>query len=351
MSQTAPPGSAGPGTDGRPDARPNGPPAGRQAESALGDLVADWQAEGIITPEQGQRILARSAGTALGPATAPRMTAVMLEALGYLGGVVVVSGCVLLASLYWPQISRPAQVGVLVAAAVLLVLAGVAVPQRLGGVAVRVRSVLWAGGTGAFAAALAVYGAHFLPDPAQRHVGVLVAGGAAVLAAVLWRFHRVLLQQIVMMGLFAATAGTLVADFGSTRSWPGVAVWAVGLTWLALGWAGRLRPARAARALGAATAIFGTLLTTDSDAGMVLMLVTTVAIAVLAVTVRDLALLVVGAVGLLQGIPAAVNRWFPNSLVAALALLVVGGGLVGAAIWVARKRGIGSSTARSVDDH
>ena len=59
---------------------------------------------------------------------------------------------------------------------------------------------------------------------------------------------------------------------------------------------------------------------------------------VLAVAFSDLVLLAIGSLGAVQAIIGAVQEWFPNSLAAAIALLLVGGGLVGTAIWVARRR-------------
>ncbi|HET8560754.1 MAG TPA: DUF2157 domain-containing protein [Marmoricola sp.] len=337
MSQTAPPRAA-------PDRHR---PRRQEGGSPLARLVDDWVAAEIITPEQASRILARSGGTQLSGVEPVRMGAIAVEALGYLGGVVVVVGCGLLASLYWSDLSDTVQVALLAAVAVLLLGAGFAVPQRLGGLAVRLRSVMWAGTVAATVATLAVYTDQFWSRAAQEHQGLLVSGGAAVLAVALWAGHRVILQQVVMMVLAAVTAGIVIADFGSEESWPGTGVWAVGLVWLALGWAGMLRPDRLARALGAATMVVGAMITLGTDAGTVLMLLTAAGVVALAVLARDLALLVVGALGLLRGIPAAVDHWFPNSLVAALALLVVGAGLVGLAVWIARR----PSPTRRADDH
>lgn len=308
-------------------------------EASLADLAAAWVDEGIITAEQADRILASSGTAAPRSAGAPPvLRPVFVEALGYLGGVVVAVGCGVLAGLYWSALARAGQVTLLAVVVALLVVAGFAVPPRLGGVFVRLRSVLWAAATVAWTAALGLYAWHLLPSrAAEEHAGVLITGGAALLAVTLWSVHRVVLQQAAMMALLAALAATTIADLGSSTDWPGVGVWVIGVAWLGLGWKALLRPPRVARALGAATAIVGSMITAGSDVGVVFMLVTTVAVVVLAVLLRDLALLVVGALGLLQGIPTAVGRWFPNSLVAALALLVAGVALVGVAVWTARR--------------
>jgi hypothetical protein len=302
----------------------------------LPDLVAAWVADGIISPEQAKRILERGAGTPSVPAP-QAMRPLIVEVIGYLGGVVVVVGCGVLAGLYWSELGHVAQVALLMSAAAALVAAGFAVSPRIGGAAVRLRSVLWVAATAAWAGAVGVWATAMAPWWVQDHVGVLVTAGATVLAAALWTRHRVVLQQVLTMGLLAALAATTIADIGSARDWPGVGVWIVGLAWLALGWVGVLRPARVSRALGAATTVVGAMIAAGSSAGTVLMLLTALGVVLLAVFLRDLVLLIVGALGLLQGIPTAVNRWFPNSIVAALTLLVVGLGLVGVAVWIARR--------------
>lgn len=330
MTPTAPPRTPAPDQRGEvgPDRDRGGAP--------LVALVDDWVGAGIISSEQGGRIIARSG--AVGPVSGGvPVRSLVVEALGYLGGVVVVVGCGLLASLYWSDLSATVQVLLLAVVTLLLLGAGIAVPQRIGGLAVRLRSVLWAGTVVACAATLAVWTDRFWSAAAREHQGIMVAGGATVLATALWTRHRVVLQQIVMMAATAVTAGMVIADLGSEESWPGVGVWVVGLAWLVLGWTGTLRPERLARALGAATMVVGAMITSGTDAGTVLGLVTAAGVVALAVPTRDLALLAVGALGLLQAIPAAVGRWFPNSLVAALALLVVGAGLVGLAVWIARR--------------
>jgi hypothetical protein len=47
----------------------------------------------------------------------------------------------------------------------------------------------------------------------------------------------------------------------------------------------------------------------------------------------------VAAIALLWTMPRAADAWFPGRLSAALTLMVTGGALVGAAVWVARHQG------------
>jgi hypothetical protein len=123
-------------------------------------LLDHWLAAGVITPEQAARMRA-DAGL---PAQPPNLTvlpvpptaraersSLLIEALGYLGGVVILVAAVLLTAQYWSDLSTWAHLAIVGGAAVVLVLAGFAVPLRLGVTAHRLRAVLWLLSTGATA--------------------------------------------------------------------------------------------------------------------------------------------------------------------------------------------------------
>jgi hypothetical protein len=92
--------------------------------------------------------------------------------------------------------------------------------------------------------------------------------------------------------------------------------------------------------MGALLALLGSMMTTSdrADAAVVLALATVAVVVVLAVVWNDLALLTLGAIGSVPTIMVAVDSWFPSSLAAPVALLVVGAGLVATAVWVAHRR-------------
>ena len=121
-------------------------------------------------------------------------------------------------------------------------------------------------------------------------------------------------------------------------SWGGAAVWAVAVGWAVLSWAGRLEPRVTGVAMGVLGAVFGAL-TMDADVGIALGLATAVAAAVVALWERSLPWLGVAAIAMLWTMPRAADAWFPGRLSAALTLIVTGGALVGAAVWVARHQG------------
>src|SRR5512139_2394464 len=87
-------------------------PAPRPQDPRLTAEVTTWVAEGLITDEQGARLLARGP-VAAPPAHRPAPTSVVAEALGYLGGVVVLVGAILIGARVWHQIDTPGRLAVL----------------------------------------------------------------------------------------------------------------------------------------------------------------------------------------------------------------------------------------------
>lgn len=304
--------------------------------TGLPALLDSCVSEGVLTADQATQILARSRATERpGPATAGK--ALAAEALGYLGGVVVVVSTILIANLYWSGLSTAGRLTVVAAAAAALLGGGLAVPRRLGDVGVRLRSVLWLTGTVAAAGFLALLGADAL-DLSGADTAVLTTTGTAAVGAVLWWAHRHLVQQVVTVVALMAAASATIANTVTSDAVPGLGAWLVALSWFVLGWTGLLGPRRAVLDLAAAAAIVATLMTLPTDWGFVLSLGTVATVIGLAVLLTDLVLLAVGAVGTLIVLPAAAGEWFPDS--AAVPFVLLGGGLflVAIAIVTARRR-------------
>jgi hypothetical protein len=300
-------------------------------------LVDRWAASGLVSGDQAERMRADLAGLTNQERhrVPPRAGSVVVEALGYLGGVIVVVGALSVAAQYWEELSTAWRLGGVLATAVLLLIAGAVAPVARGAAAVRLRSVLWLASTAAASGALALLADDVL-DLGVRDALLVIGAGTATYATALWLVNRNLLQQLAMVAAAAMTAAAVVnkADVGPDA--PGLGVWGVGVVWALLGWGGFLGPRRVVLALGTALAIFGGMLAGGSDAGLVLTLVT-IAVAVAAsILLQDLVLLGVATLGALVNIPAAMTRWFPDSLVGAWALVVAGLVLVTAAVWIAR---------------
>ena len=310
----------------------------------LDQLVGSWVAEGIISEDQARQIRQRDERL-LAPAqplTPGNRSGLVVEALGYLGGVLVLVAGAMLADRYWTELSTGARLGTVGAGVLMLLLAGLAVPARLGDLGSRLRSVLWFCATAATAGFVALFCSDVL-ELADDDIAFPTSIIAAVVGLALWVAHRTVLQQIAMMVAFMAVAAAGIAQYATVDSLPGLGIWAVALTWASLGISRLLTPERVAIALGAVGLLVGSLPTMSEDWGIVLALGTVALIVVGAVWLRDLILLGIGAVGALQALPRAFDAWFPGQVSAAVAMLAVGAGLVLAAVWIARDREPGPS--------
>ncbi|MCP3424082.1 DUF2157 domain-containing protein [Nocardioides pinisoli] len=317
--------------------------AHQPSPSAL-DALDEWVASGLLTPEQSRAIREHEAARR-GPHAAVALQpspeagpSLVVEALGYLGGVVMLIGAGILTGMLWPDLSVPLRLALIGAAALALIGAGFAVPERLGEVAGRVRSVLWALGVGATAGFFSVFSTEVL-DRYDEHALVVIGPLTAVVAGALWWLRRTWLQQLALLAPLLVSAMGVGMELTSTdSSWGGALVWATAACWAALSWAGRLEPRVPGVAFGALGAVLGAL-AMPSDVGIALALATAVAAVGLALWERSLPWLGVAAITLLWTMPRAADAWFPGRLSAALTLLATGATLVGAAVWVARHQG------------
>jgi hypothetical protein len=304
-----------------------------QPSPAVPELVGRWVAAGIITEEQAERIRADLATL---PPQQSRGASLVAEALGYLGGVIVLVGLSFVISWFWEDLSAQARVGVAGAIAVALVAAGAFVPGRAGATA-RLRGVLWLGGLVATFACLGLAADDLIGWDDERIV--LTAGaGTSVLAAVLWAFHRHLLQQLGLISALTITAwaGTTLAT--DSYMWSSLAVWGVGVVWFVLSLPA-IVPQRSGGVLGAIGAVLGGLMMIgEENWGPLFALGTVIALVITAVMRRELGVLGVGSVGTLIALPFAVEEYFPGELQAALSLVVAGLALVATGVYVARRR-------------
>jgi hypothetical protein len=302
----------------------------------LPDRVESWVAAGIISDEQADRILA--AERAGGPSAEPRRASLVTEALGYVGGALVVVAAVALSDRYWAVLGTGGRLAVAFGASAALLGVGLAVPAVAGTPAARMRAVTWLTSVVTFA-----LGVSLLVEPPAlpaADVAAVVTGGATTAyAGFLWWRNRGVLQHAAFVVGLAATAGTAAALLPQgDEAVPALALWGVGAAWLVLG-QGRTVAQRPATVLGGLAVVLGGRMAADgTDWGGVLALVTAAVLVTVGVLGRDLVALGAGSVAVLVGVPTAVQRWFPDALGAPLALLVAGLLLVVATFVTMRRR-------------
>lgn len=348
--------------------RPTAPdPAGAVDPAAgLAARVDAWVAAGIITAAQAQRILAAEAGTgaesgagagtgggreAAAPAgasgtvpapplrepAAPR-SSLVTEALGYVGGVLVVVAAVTITGRYWAVLGTGGRLAVAFGAAAVLLAAGAAVPAAPATAGARLRAVTWLASTITFAVGVALL-VERPPGGDDGAAVLLTAAATAGYGGVLWWRTRAVLQHVAFVAALAVAAGA-AADLLPRGAEPGVglAIWGVGAAWLLLGW-GAVVARRPAYVLGGLAVIVGSQVAAGTaDWGTALALASAAALVAAGVLGRDLVVLGVGSVAMLVAVPVAMQRWFPDTLGAPLALLGAGLLLVAGAFVTARRR-------------
>ena len=310
--------------------------------------VARWVAAGVIGAEQGEAILALEGE---GREAGGRRRAVVAEVLGYLGGVLAVVAGFVLGAESWDQLGRWGRAGVLAAVTGALLAAGWWLRGSEGRVLPRLASVLWLGAVAGFAGLLAVL-QEGRSDDALADPSLGVAAGALALAAVLYALERRVLQQVA---LFLAMVATMVAG-GQRLGWSwetveGYGFLVLGAAWLELGRRGLVGPRRTSEVLGSLALLSGSAVL-DVEAvgpgnwGVWLGLGLSVALIVAGSALVRNVLLGIGAAGMVVFLGMVAGEYW-SDLGAPVAILLVGLGLVVAAVLVARLRPAG--TGRRAD--
>jgi hypothetical protein len=311
----------------------------REPPATVVALVRRWAAAGLITDDQAGRILAResAAGAARSVRPAPSRLPLVAEALGYLGGALVLAAVPILAARYWSGLGLAGRLAFTASATAVLFVAGALISPGVGAAQDRLRGVLWALSTGGFASFTAVLADGGLERPA-RDVALLSSICAAGYAGGLWLYRRTALQQLVLFASLAVVTGTAASRLEHGEEVVGLAIWGLAAVWLLLSWGGLVRPRRAGYLAGGAGTVVGAQAALVAGWGYGLAVVAAVALVAVAVLMRDVALLVISAVGMFLVVPATVERFFPDELAAPFGLLVAGTLLLVGGALVARRR-------------
>lgn len=311
----------------------------------IASMIDRWTANGTITAAQAERMradlasagLTTTAGAQVGPAPAVRGSSLVTEALGYLGGIIILVASGLVVGWFWEDMSTAARLVLVGAVAVLLLIAGAVVSRRPGGPGDRLRSVLWWLTSAAVAGFLALLFDEVIPSGGDE-VLMLTAGGTAVVSSVLWAIHPRVLQHIATFAPLVVAVGVGTQLLGREGPLPSLAIIGIGAIWAVLAFGSILETKRQGVIAGAIAMAIGAMIMSGNRWGTAVSLLTVAGLVAGAILLRDLLLLVVAAAGLLVVLPVAMSTYFSGVLGAALALLLVGVVLIGAAIVTARRR-------------
>lgn len=309
----------------------------------LHEELERWVAEGLMERAQASRIesveVQRQSVEAM-PEPVRHGVPMVVEALGYLGGLLAaIAGFIAVREL-WPDITTTGQMVFAGIGCALLLGAGGLIRAERDPAYDRLRSVLWALATGCFVAFAGLFVDTQWDLPGLR-AALVVAAVSAVFAGGLWLRSRAPLQQIVMYAGIATTVGTGVAAIDpDVAHWSaGPAVWLLSLAWAAVAYRTEvLAPREVAYLVAAVGALVGAQLTMFVPAGHVLALLTVAGLLAAGVLLRRVWLLAIGAIAVVQVVPQTAIRYLPESVGAPIALFVVGVALLGVALRLARGR-------------
>ncbi|MGH3936144.1 MAG: DUF2157 domain-containing protein, partial [Pseudonocardiaceae bacterium] len=150
----------------------------------LAEVLERAVGAGIISADQARAVLAAERSREEQPSAGRRLP--VTEALGYLAGLLTLSGAATLAIQYWQQVPTAGRLGLLVAVAASTWLVGARIMDESAPALVRLRGALWF----ASSATVAAFAGQLAWDVARAGEATvwLVAGAAAAVhAALLWR--------------------------------------------------------------------------------------------------------------------------------------------------------------------
>src|SRR5215475_7133136 len=253
--------------------------------SDLDELLGRWVAEGWIEAGQAARIRAGEAARAQAavpgghavPAAAesPRRAPLVVEALGYLGGVVAVVAAVVAVDQLWP--GSPTGAERACAAAGTVALGAVAALMRIDGEPAlgRLRSVLWLLSTVSLVAFMGVLAAQVW-DLSPARATLVAAGVATPYAALLWWRTRAPLQHLATFAGATVVTGSGIASLAPGHgAWlPGLAVWVLSLAWGVAAHLGYLPPRDTGYLAAGIGLVVGAQMTMQEAAGYVIAVAT-----------------------------------------------------------------------------
>ena len=306
----------------------------------LHSRLQHWVADGLLDAEQATRIEQSEATRSSGRAGArpPGRGALIVEALGYLGGALTILAGFIAVNLLWPDIPLEAQLAFAATAAVALGVVGVVIRAGAEPAFRRLRSVLWLMSTACLTALAGLLGDQVWHLRALTTV-VFAAAITTAYASALWWWSRTSVQHLATFVAAATAAGTVVGRLaeGETAWAPGLAVWLFSAAWAYTVYRARVSTHRAGYVAAVVGVTMGAQMTMATAAGQVLALGTVAGLMVGGVLLRRVWLLVAGSIGSIVFVPQTAVRYLPHSMGVPLSMLAGGLVLVATALLLARR--------------
>jgi hypothetical protein len=257
--------------------------------------------------------------------TQVRRVSLLMEAVGYIGTILVLAGAFAFAQQHWRDISEGGRFAILAVAAVAFLALGAVAWSSAEPALRRLAAVTWGVSVAAFAGAAAMV--NMLLDTSGKTSFLTIATSTAAYAVILWVLHRHGVQQAFAFGALCVSVGSIVNYVVTDASGWMIAVplWALGAAWAAAGWWRRISPWFVAFPLGLLLALI-TPATVEHPSGLRfgLGIVTAAAVMALAVIARLAPVLAMGAVAGLGYVIGTVAYYFGDTLGVPASLAIAG---------------------------
>lgn len=321
--------------------RPGARPVARSEPVGADELLHRAVDEGVLTKDQADTVLAlsRPAEAPAGAEARPARVPPVLEALGYLGAVLIMVGAVSLVARFWDDIARWGRLAILGATAAALTGAGLAIRDEEEPVLWRLRSVLLllaTGATAGFTGLLVVDALDIKDQPAV----ILIGGAVALHSGLLWWRQDRPAQHLGCAAGLAMMLGGAVSWLGGEGGAIGLSLWAAGALWLLASRRRLLPPELVGMLLGAVTTLVGAAVVTGEwrHFGALFGLATAAALITWGVRTEAFLLTAIGVLGSFGFLPATVNIYFKGTIGVPAVMLVSGAALLGLTAWLLQHR-------------
>lgn len=185
----------------------------------------------------------------------PHRIALLTEAVGYIGAILVLAGISVAIGQRWEDIPNGGRLAILASVTAILLGIGWLIRGSVEPALERLAGVTWAVSVATFAGSIAVV--NRLYDTSDKTSFATTATSSAVYAGVLWLLHRSAIQHVVTFAtVLLATASIIAGLVNEPDAWMiAVPLWAIGVVWAAAGWQGRTIPRLVAVPLGLLVAL------------------------------------------------------------------------------------------------
>lgn len=299
----------------------------------LADDLERWTNAGLIDRETADAI-ARLESERSGVGRVGRG----MEAVAYLGAVLVLVALGILATEFWDRIESWVKLSLSGMVVVVLFVAGLVLGRSDEPVVDRAQTFAWLLTVAAVALTASVALSEFA-GTAEQDTFLYASVASLLVAVTLWWMRASVLQMVAMGGAAGVTSVAVVSHIESAPEWAfGLAFAAVGLLWLLLTWLGVFRPPRTGYALAAVGILSIAFPEGNTLPWPLLGLGAALGLMGLSVGIGENVLLGLGVAGLFVYIPMTIFELFGESLGVGVALLITGLVLLGVVVGTVRLR-------------